>query len=149
MATYPNLRIQMERLGEEYITELIKRLTTLDKVASGNLINSLDWEVVETANQIILEIIGPDYLQYVDEGRRPGKMPPYDPIERWVGQRGIQPRPGQSKRSLVWAIRQKIARDGIEPTNVLQSTEDTLFNRIQLLITLGLDQDIDVYISRI
>jgi hypothetical protein len=76
-------------------------------------------------------------------------MPPYEPIERWVGSRGIQPRQGQSKKSLIWAIRQKIARDGIEPTNVLQLTEDALFNRIQLLITLGLDQDIDVYISRI
>ena len=146
---YSNLRFQLERLGEEYIAELIKRLTQLDKIASGNLINSLDWEVIETTNKVILEIIGPDYLKWVDEGGRPGKMPPYDPIDRWVGQKGIQPRQGMTRNSLVWAIRKKIATEGIQPTNVLQKTEDSLFNRIQLLITLGLDKDIDVYISRI
>jgi len=58
-----NLRFQIDRLGQEYVAELIKKLISLDKVASGNLIDSLDYEVSETVDKIILKVIWRNYFQ--------------------------------------------------------------------------------------
>lgn len=145
----PNIRFQLEKIGEEYIAALIRRLVSLDKVATGTLIDSLDYDVVETADKVILEIISVDYLQWVDKGRLPGSMPPVDAIERWVRVKGITAYDGKSDRQLAWAIAKKIERDGIPATNVMELAENDIYNRIQLLITLGLDRDIEFYISRI
>ncbi len=57
-----NLKKQLEALGREYVAELTKQLISADKVATGQLISSLDYEVLETVNGLFLSIISEDYL---------------------------------------------------------------------------------------
>ncbi len=45
-----NLKKQLEALGREYVAELTKQLISADKVATGQLISSLDYEVLDTVN---------------------------------------------------------------------------------------------------
>lgn len=52
-----------------------------------------------------------DYVQYIENGRRPnGKFPPVEPIVRWARSRGIP-----TDNSTIFLIRRSIARDGVKP----------------------------------
>ena len=85
------LREALEIFGKSYIAELSDLLRKEDKVASGNLIKSLDTRVIKTAFGTLytIQLIAEDYLQYVDGGRRPGKRPPIQAIRKWVRFKGI------------------------------------------------------------
>jgi hypothetical protein len=104
--------------GKDYVRTLIALLKgnkPYGKVASGRLINSINYKLVETANQIAVIIEANDYLEYVDRGRRPGTYPPIKPLKEWAKLKGMG-------EGAAYAIRNKIHRFGIEPTNVINRT---------------------------
>jgi hypothetical protein len=127
---------------------LARQLVSDDKVATGNLINSLDYEVLQVANGLILQILADDYLTFVDKGRKPGKRPPQKAIQKWVENRGIKIK-GQSSKQTGFLIARSIGKKGIKPTNVIKKTQQALFNNIQTLISKGIQLDINEYIKNI
>jgi hypothetical protein len=50
------------------------------------------------------------YFTVLEDGRKPGKQPPSDPIEEWVKQRGLDN--DISAKSLAYLIARKIGREG-------------------------------------
>lgn len=145
---FRNLKNQLDALGREYVAELTQQLISADKVASGNLINSLDYEVLETVNGLVLKIIADDYLKFVDEGRRPGKRPPQKAILKWVEQRGIKIKK-QTSSQTAFVIARSIGKKGIKPTNVLKKTQQAIFRNIQALASRGIELDIQEYIKNL
>lgn len=145
---FRNLKAQLEALGREYVAELARQLVSDDKVATGNLINSLDYEVLQVANGLILQILADDYLTFVDKGRKPGKRPPQKAIQKWVENRGIKIK-GQSSKQTGFLIARSIGKKGIKPTNVIKKTQQALFNNVQTLISKGIQLDINEYIKNI
>lgn len=108
--------------GKDYVKILVAQLKgnkPYPKVASGSLINSINYRLQDTANGINVILLANDYLKYVDEGRRPGTYPPIRAIQRWVAIKGIKP-------EAAWAIRKNIYKFGIKPTNVLKKTIRTI-----------------------
>ena len=63
-----NLKSALEQVGIDLVKELTKQLLNADKKASGNLIKSLDYKVVETVDGFILNLLAADYLNTVDQG---------------------------------------------------------------------------------
>jgi hypothetical protein len=108
--------------GKDYVKILVAQLKgnrPYPKVASGSLVNSINYRLVETANYVQVQLLANDYLKYVDEGRRPGTYPPIQAIKRWVAIKGFKP-------EAAWAIRQNIYKFGIKPTNVIKKTLRTI-----------------------
>lgn len=69
-------------------------------------------------------LIFPDYIDYVNSGRRPNaKMPPADAIINWCRQKGIP-----TDNNTVWRIRQGIAKQGIKARPVLDMIFDLAEN---------------------
>lgn len=136
------LKDALEELGREYIKELALQLLKLDKKSSGELIRSLDSRVVETVNGLMLEIIAADYLKYVDKGRKPGgKMPPLYVLMKWVRQKPIPLKKGQTKQGVAFVIGKSISRKGIKPTNVInKTTQNILYNKKKLLEKGAVDE---------
>jgi hypothetical protein len=145
---YRNLKKQLEALGREYIAELTKQLISADKVASGNLINSLDYEVLETVDGLILRILSDEYLKWVDEGRRPGKRPPQKAILKWVKMRNIVIKK-QKPEQTAFIIARSIGKKGIKPTNVVKKTQQSISRNINTLISKGITLDINEYMKNI
>lgn len=143
-----NLKAQLDALGREYVAELTQQLISTDKVSTGNLINSLDYEVLETVNGLVLKIIADDYLQYVDQGRRPGKRPPQKAILKWVENKGIKIKK-QTPSQTAFVIARSIGKKGIKPTNVLKKTQTAIFNNIQTLVNKGISLDINEYLKNL
>lgn len=72
----------------------------------------------------IFLLIFPDYIDYVNSGRRPNaKMPPADAIINWCRQKGIP-----TDNNTVWRIRQGIAKQGIKARPVLDMIFDLAEN---------------------
>jgi hypothetical protein len=114
------------QFGKDYVkimVSLLKNNTTpsraglrpYPKVATGNLVSSINYKLVDTANGIQIQLLSADYLKYVDQGRKPGTYPPIQAIKRWAAVKGI---PVQA----AWAIRQNIYKYGIKPTKVISKT---------------------------
>jgi hypothetical protein len=112
--------------GKDYVKILVAQLKgnkPYPKVASGSLINSINYRLQDTANGINVILLANDYLKYVDEGRRPStnpdSKPPIQAILAWTNIKGIP-------QEAAWAIRNNIWRFGIKPTNVIRKTIRTI-----------------------
>ena len=104
--------------GKDYVkvmVSLLKNNRPYAKVASGSLVNSINYRLQETANGVNLVLLANDYLTWVDRGRKPGTYPPIQAIQRWVAIKGIP-------KEAAWAIRRNIFKFGIKPTRVIAKT---------------------------
>lgn len=117
---------------------LIPKFEALGMNASGNWLRSLEAK----AENGIGYINGADYTYYLAYGRKPGKMPPVEPLIKWVTAKlGVSGREG---KSIAWAVAKKIAAEGTEyfPAGtdllaVLQSPEVTAYinNKFESFLT--------------
>lgn len=143
----------MDVLGQQLIRDLTKNLLKLDKKASGELINSLDYDVLKTVNGFTLSLISADYLKYVDEGRRPGKQPPIQSMIKWVDLRHIKFRNKKGrfikKEQTAFLIARSIGRRGIKPTHVVSNTIKELRKNITQLLEKATIRDIEKMIDKI
>jgi hypothetical protein len=115
-------RALANEFGKDYkkvLVSLLKNNKPYAKVASGSLVGSINYRLVETANNIQVQLLANNYLKYVDEGRKPGTYPPIKAIQQWAQIKGIP-------QEAAWAIRANIFKFGIKPTRVLAKTRFTL-----------------------
>lgn len=117
----------LNQFGKDYvklIVELLKNntissrpgLPAYPKVASGKLINSIDYRLKETTEGIQFQLLAENYLQYVDKGRRPGSYPPIAPLKQWARIKGLP-------EGLAYGAQKNIYKFGIKPTNVLKRAQ--------------------------
>ena len=89
-------------------------------LGQSNLLNKAK---INISDNLFL-LIFPDYIDYVNSGRRPNaKMPPADAIINWCRQKGIP-----TDNNTVWRIRQGIAKQGIKARPVLDMIFDLAEN---------------------
>ena len=152
---YENLKEALNIFGDEYITELTKQLIQLDKVATGKLLRSLDYKVIEKVEgQFEIIIKAQDYLKWVDEGRKPGTPPPYKAILSWVEARRIKfvNRKGNGflkNEQTAFIIRRSIGKKGIKKTNVLKTTLGNVLNLKSKIIKNGVQLDLEQLVNSI
>lgn len=141
-----NLRKALDVIGQDFIKELTYQIIKHDKVASGRLLNSLDYQIIETLEGFLLEINYSPYLIFIDQGRKPGKFPPPDVIKQWIRDRNITP-DKMTEDQLAFLIGRKIANEGIKPTHILRDTIEKIYNYIDNIILQGLSLDIDIKLN--
>ena len=148
-----NLKAKMNELGRDYIEELTRQLLLADKKATGNLIKSLSYDVVEVLDNVLLRIKASDYLIWVDRGRRPGKQPPSDKIKKWVQVRKIQFRNKKGRfmtyDSTAFLIARSIGKKGIKPTYVLKKTIDSIMKTKSEILGKAAAKDIEKDLRKI
>lgn len=150
---YEKLEAAVRKFGRDYITELANQLILADKRATGHLIKSLDYEVVEALNSLMFIIKAPMYLNVIDKGRRAGaKQPPTSPIKAWIDVRGIKPGGGKkdkqiTKDGLAFAIARSIGIKGIKGIGVLAKTRKKLMDQKSQLLAKAAAEDIKAQIT--
>ena len=98
-----------------------------------------NWVAEYNGNLFELHFNLPDYWQYAENGRRPGKFPPPDAILKWIQVKRLLPRPGRegklpSTNQLVYLISRKIALQGTTGKHLLQQTIDGTDDLIDQII---------------
>ena len=144
------LRI-VQNWGNELIAQMQNRLRINKTNATSSLSQSIEPQITGTQSGYRLTVLMEDYWQYVEEGRKPGKMPPIKNIYEWIRyKRPIQDKIQQSPdkiaatKSLAYVIARKIGQKGTKAQpfvtpSLKQVTTQTLAQRIGRYIadTLG------------
>lgn len=149
---WDNLRRVLGEIANEIRNEYQDKLIRDDKIASGHLLNSVDYKVVSDDRSITVELHLADYYKWVEEGREPGSFPPPDAILEWIKVKPVLPdgRSGSlpTEQQLAYLIGRKIAEEGIEPGEQLKETmrdlSDDIDERISDAIALDISQSLDV-----
>lgn len=114
-----------------------------NKVASGNLRNSVEANVKHTKGGEVIEISMADYAMFVQNGRLPGKKGiPISVIEKWIKQRKLKGRNQKTGRyitdkSFAFAIQKNVMKFGIRPSNFLDVAIEDIMNNKQITELLG------------
>ena len=144
---FTNLKKQLEVVGVETIGYITKILAENDKQVTGNLIKSLDFKVVKDVDGFFLQILAAPYFKNVDEGRRPGKMPPVKPIQKWSERRGIKFK-NMSQQQTAFVIARSIGKKGIKPLNITNKLINNIISNKDKLIKNGAIKDIQELIDK-
>ena len=149
----------LQRVLGEFAQELRNRyqdnLIRDGKIATGNLLNSIEYKVQYDERAIWVELHLEEYYKWVENGRGPGKFPPPDKILEWIRIKPVIPddRGGRlpTEQQLAFLIGRKIAEQGIEPGNQLHNAMDDIYpqfeERIDEAIALDINEAIDIIFS--
>lgn len=146
MSTFPTVGKILEKYSQDIMSALTKNLQEEDKIATGNLIQSIKFPVKVFGTKYVATLSMDDYWKFVEEGRKPGSFPPVDKILQWTIEKGLTLNPLSNRRkklirglkhkklkkavkqiskeklrkSLAFLIGRKIATKGIEPTHFVK-----------------------------
>jgi hypothetical protein len=109
---FTNLEEVAKKFGFDVVNGFIQRLNASKKKASGDLINSIKYNLKEVDGEIEVQITALDYLTYVDKGRKPGSFAPVSALKKWAARKGMP-------ESAVYAINKKIYKKGIPAANII------------------------------
>lgn len=85
-------------------------------------------KVVVRGNEVA--IVAPDYIYYVDKGRKAGRRPPIRKIIEWVKKNNFRLPDGVSLDSIAYAVATSISKKGVRGKNFL----DTLRLKVTKII---------------
>lgn len=122
----------------------------------ANLSKSLDYDLkVYPSGGLELGFKAADYFPYVEEGRKPGKMPPVSAIAKWIRIKPIKLRDlktGQfikkdksNVNSVAYLIARKIGAYGVEPTWFFRDAFKMHYKRINKDILAAYAKDVEKF----
>lgn len=149
---YVNLIKSLDEVGKDIIIDITNKLLAADKKATGDLIKSLDYKIIDTANGLVLDILSNESFKYVDGGRRAGAPPPpVKSIIPWVEAKGIKfvnkYKKIISKEQTAFIIARSIGIKGIRPLNIKEKVINDFYINKKELIKRGISLDISEYIK--
>ena len=101
------------------------------KVKTGALYNSINVSFDPNSNKMKVSML--DYWRYVNDGRKPGKYVPLEPLMDWMRTKGMNRDPkGRFKKfnikGAAFAVSASIKKFGIRPTNFYDDSFDILID---------------------
>lgn len=112
---FTNLLAVLDEYGNAFRNLYQDKLISADKIATGDLLNSVEYRVSVdgTAYEVVLSLA--EYWKYIENGRPQGaKMPPPSAILEWINVKPVVPRPDEktgrvpSPEQLSWKIAKSI-----------------------------------------
>ena len=124
--TASDFRHTMKALNDfgKFIITNYKSQLEAEKMNNGELYRNIKYSVSTGTGGWVVTISLADYWKYIEYGRRPGKMPPLDVIEKWIKVKQIIPhsmtlKSGKtvipSVKQLSFLIARSIGQRGIQP----------------------------------
>jgi hypothetical protein len=118
-----------------------------DKIASGNLLNSVDYRIEQDGMVYEVKLKLQDYWKYVEYGTKP-HLPPVNKILEWVMVKPVLPRPNDdgelpTPTQLAWAIAKKIEKKGTDGTEALEEAILDINEKFKEKLVIALHQDME------
>jgi len=117
------LKDELQEFAHRVIKEAQSNLVKANKMASGKLYDSLEYNVSGDNERMHLEMSMEDYGTFIDKGAKfKMKKPPLDNILQWVKQKGLRLRDEKGRfkkggqKSLAFLIQRSVFEKGIKPT---------------------------------
>ena len=100
----------IDRLLSSMVKDMKGIIQSRKMSASGQAESMIEYEVKE-GGTVIGILKGPDYIEFMERGRGPGKFPPLGAIEQWIEAKGIRAE-GITNKQLAFLIGRKMAMEG-------------------------------------
>ena len=146
MEQWNNLRRVLNDFGRDFVNLVADKIIEADGITTGNMLNSLDFDVRKEGGHFSVYLLHTDYFPYYDQGTEP-HWPPYDSTEKTFPQiaKWIQDKPIYSElptvEQLAFLIARKISRDGTEARNVFEAAKQELIPKYEDKFEEALAQD--------
>lgn len=116
-----------------------------DRVASGVLINSIQYQLDFQDKLFTVSLNLEDYWKYVENDTRP-HFPPPNKILEWIKIKPVLPRPNKNgklptPKQLAYLIGRKISKEGTKGSKDLERTLSQLNADYEEIISEALDKD--------
>ena len=118
-----------------------------DRIASGDLLNSVEYRVIQDGAEYEVQLSLAEYWKYVEYDTKP-HWPPVSAIREWIRVKPVLPRPDAHGRiptpqSLAYLIGRKISREGTEGSHDLERAIDAVNREYRDKLVIALSQDTD------
>ena len=144
----PHVQAVMEEMAIAIRNEYQDNLIRNDRIASGDLLNNIEYEITRGDFTVTIYVKMRDYWYYVENGRKAGKWPPIDNILNWIKIKPVLPRPNAegklpTPQQLAFLIARKIGEEGTEGTQDLRKATDTIWDTFEDRLYEAIDEDVD------
>lgn len=144
----PHVQAVMEEMAIAIRNEYQDNLIRNDRIASGNLLNNIEYEITRGDFTYTIYVKMKDYWYYLENGRKAGKWPPIDNILNWIKVKPVLPRPNAESKlptpqQLAFLIARKIGTEGTEGTQDLRKATDTIWDTFEDRLYEAIDEDVD------
>ena len=143
----------LESYAVEFRNMYQDNLIRSDRIASGELLNSVEARVEAHGTVYEVQLLLEDYWKYVEDDTRP-HWPPRDAILRWIRMKPVLPRPDAYGRvptpqSLAYLISRKIARSGTRGSHDMRKTQQVMNADIRRRLEEAFARDVSETFARI
>ena len=141
----------LEKVLEEYAIELRNKyqdnLINSDRLASGELLNSVEYIIEKDNISISVSLQLAEYWKYVEYDTKP-HWPPVDKIKEWIRVKPILPQPDNNGKlptpdQLAYLIGRKINELGTTGSNDLHNAVEEINERFLELIEEAITKDVE------
>lgn len=144
----PHVQAVMEEMAIAIRNEYQDNLIRNDRIASGDLLNNIEYEITRGDFTYTIYVKMKDYWCFVENGRKAGKWPPIDNILNWIKIKPVLPRPNAkgklpTPQQLAFLIARKIGEEGTEGTHDLRKATDTIWDTFEDKLYEAIDEDVD------
>ena len=144
--TFPHLLAAVTDYAQRFEAMYKDRLLGHDRLASGDLLNSIHARVVAQGVTIAVDVDLAKHWQYVEWDTRP-HWPPPDALLRWITVKPVIPRPDSrgripTPRQLAFLIGRKIAQKGTKGTHDLYDTVEQLNTDYEEIFARAIAEDV-------
>ena len=144
----PHVQAVMEEMAIAIRNEYQDNLIRNDRIASGDLLNNIEYEITRGDFTYTIYVKMKDYWYFVENGRKAGKWPPIDNILNWIKIKPVLPRPNAegklpTPQQLAFLIARKIGEEGTEGTQDLRKATDTIWDTFEDRLYEAIDADVD------
>lgn len=126
---WTNLHKALEEFARDFRNAYQDRLIRSDRIASGKLLNSVEYMVKKNGTDFSISLELEDYWIYVEDDTRP-HFPPIDKIREWIKVKPVLPRAINGKlpteNQLAYLISRKISQVGTKGSHDLENTIEAL-----------------------
>lgn len=147
--TMPHVEAVLHEYAETVRDLYKEKLVEADRLASEDLYNSVEAQVVVNGTEYLVQIRALDYWKYVEWDTKPHWVP-IQALLRWVRVKPVLPRSGGSvprPEQLAYAVRWKIHEEGTEGSHDLALASTETNRRFRDAITEALAQDAQQFVT--
>lgn len=151
--TWDNTRAVLEEYAMTVRNLYQDKLIINDHIATGNLINNLNYTVNVNGSRIEVSLELEDYWKYVEYDTKP-HFPPVDALVNWIKAKPVLPHKTfdgklPDTKQLAYLIGRKISEEGTTGTHSLEDTIDEVNTIYELKIEEAIMKDLTSDINAI
>lgn len=148
LINFDNLMAVLEEYGQAVRNLYQDNLIRNDRIATGDLLNSIDYQVQFNGVAYEVQLKLEEYWKYVEEDTKP-HWPPVNKILEWISAKPIIPKPDDrgripTPRQLAYLIGRKISKVGTEGSHDLKDAIEVINARYRDKIVYAIGQDTQV-----